>query len=104
MRYIKTFEELDFNQTIPVTTREVLTTYFCCDECGQLWREFNNSGGDICEGCESKNIEELSEDEWYDIVKTSGNVPDEWDKERELSSSMLMDLNHIGKKDKNYVN
>lgn len=69
MKHIKRFEGFDFSQTIPVTTKNFLTNYYSCDECDGIWKEYNKQS-DKCKFCNSNEIEELPEDEWYEIVKT----------------------------------
>jgi hypothetical protein len=68
MHYIKKFEGFDFSQTIPITSKNFLTNYYHCDSCNALWKEFNKRS-ERCKFCNDKEIEELSEDEWYDTVK-----------------------------------
>lgn len=41
MKYIKKFEELDFNQSIPQTTISELTNYYDCGSCNSLFKMFN---------------------------------------------------------------
>ena len=68
MKHLKKFEELDFSQTLPVTTKNFLTNYYSCDECDSLWKEFNNESK-TCKSCGSDEIEDLPEEEWYEIAK-----------------------------------
>lgn len=101
MRYIKKFEELDFSQTLPFTSVSGLTSYYICDDCDELWKDVNHQS-DQCTSCHSKNFEEISEDEWYSLVKDED--PDEfWDKERETSNNSMVDLFSLGKNNKKYV-
>lgn len=102
MKYIKKFESFNFNQTIPVTTKDFLTSYYSCDECDALWREYNKQPN-RCKFCSSDEIEELPEDEWHEIVKTRL----ENDEIEELESEMKKDKNELVdllNNKKNYVN
>lgn len=107
MKYLKKFEELDFSQTLPLTTREQLTMYYSCDDCDDLWKSANEQC-DICPTCKSKNIEELSEDEFYEIGKEMSDEEDSplIDKLKKSEQDEIIDLTGlIGKNDKrNYVN
>lgn len=93
MKHIKKFETFDFSQTIPVTTKNFLTNYYSCDECNALWREYNKQS-DRCKFCTSDEIEELPEDEWFEIAKTRLE-PDEiedLEDSRKESESEIVDL------------
>lgn len=68
MRHIKKFEFFDFNQTLPITTKNYLTNFYCCDECDHMWQELQSCN--ICPECESTEIEDLPEDEWYEVAKS----------------------------------
>lgn len=93
MNYIKKFETFDFNQTIPTTSKNVLTSYYSCDDCDNIWKEFNNTV-DSCKFCNSKEIEELPEDEWYEIAKSSLNSDEisNLESERDSESGEFVDL------------
>lgn len=67
MKFIKKFEAFDFSQTLPLTSKNVLTFFYSCDDCNALYKELNESS-DKCKYCECSNLEELSEDEWYEIA------------------------------------
>ena len=69
MNYIRTYEDFDFSQTIPTTSKNVLTNYYSCDECNALWKEFNKSV-EKCKFCNCSEIEDLSEDEYYYLQKS----------------------------------
>lgn len=69
MKHLKKFEDLDFSQTLPITTKNFLTNYYSCDECDSLWKEFNKESK-ACKSCGSDEIEDLPEDEWYEIAKS----------------------------------
>ncbi len=103
MKHIRKFETFDFNQTIPVTSKNVLTNYYSCDECDSLWKELNESC-DKCKFCDSGEIEDLSEDEYYYLQKSRLDEGEEEDIESERSkeSDELVDLYNLkGKKDVN---
>lgn len=92
MKHIKRFEGFDFSQTIPATTKNFLTNYYSCDECDGIWKEYNKQS-DKCKFCDSDEIEELPEDEWYEISKLRN--PDESDilnKEKDSESGEFVDL------------
>lgn len=98
MRYLKKFEELDFSQTIPVSSKRALTNYYCCDDCNAIPRVINRRL-DKCPYCESKNIEELSADEWEEIVK-SRSEKDEipgWEQEWKEDDEPMIGLDILGK-------
>jgi len=67
MKYIKKFEELDFSQTLPITSKNALTMYYSCDGCDAIWSV--NKVCDNCLYCKSNTVEELSESE-YEMVKS----------------------------------
>jgi hypothetical protein len=93
MRYIKKFEGFDFSQTIPMTSENFLTNYYHCDACNALWKEFNEVVSS-CKFCNSDEIEDLSEDEWYDTVKGRLDEDEirELDEERLRSEDSFIDL------------
>lgn len=93
MNYIKKFETFDFNQTIPTTSKNVLTSYYSCDDCDNIWKEFNNTV-DSCKFCNSKEIEELPENEWYEVAKSSLNSDEIYnlESERDKESGEFVDL------------
>jgi len=95
MKHLKKFETFDFSQTIPVTTKNFLTNYYSCDECDGLWREINKECN-VCKFCESNEIEELPEDEWYEIYKLRGDMREN-DRKEDQEAISLFDL----KKDNN---
>ena len=93
MNYIKKFEGFNFSQTIPMTTKNFLTNYYHCDSCNALWKEINKTANK-CKFCTGPEIEELSEDEWYDSVK--GRLDEDeikdLDEERLRSEDYFIDL------------
>ncbi len=89
MQYIKKFEDLDFSQTLPVTSVNVLTNYYHCDSCNALWKELNKQCN-RCKFCNGSDVEELSEDEWYESVK--GRLDDE---DGDIDEDRLRDENHF---------
>ena len=99
MKRIKTFETFDFNQTLPLASKSDLTIFYHCDECNALFREFNKEV-DNCKFCRSSEIEELSEEEWYEAV---GDRLEEDEKEylgleREKESEDFVDLVNLDNK------
>ena len=93
MRYIKKFEELDFSQTIPVTTKNFLTNYYHCDACNALWKEFNKTT-ERCKFCNSDEVEDLPENEWYEVVKSRLDEDEinDLDEERLKEEEYFIDL------------
>ena len=104
MRYIKTFETFDFNQTIPVASKDVLTSYYHCDGCNALYKSFNSTESD-CKFCKSDELEELSEEEYYETVgeRLDDDEKEDMESERKKDSEEFVDLYNL-KKDNNYVN
>jgi hypothetical protein len=102
MKWIKTFETFDFNQTLPVVSKADLTNYYHCDDCDALWRVLNQEANS-CKFCNSESIEELSKDEWYETV---GNRLDEdefedLESEREKEEEDFLDLYKLKRGDVN---
>lgn len=91
--HIRKFEDFDFSQTIPMTTENFLTNYYHCDACNGLWKEFNETV-ECCKFCNSEEIEELSEDEWYDTVRGRADEEELNDigEERLRSENSFIDL------------
>lgn len=103
MRYIKTFETFDFNQTIPVASKDVLTSYYHCDGCNALYKSFNSTESD-CKFCKSDELEELSEEEYYETVgERLDDEKEDMESERRKDSEEFVDLYNL-KKGSNYVN
>lgn len=101
MSFIKKFEEFDFSQTLPVTSRSSLTNYYSCEECNALWKEFNKTY-DECKFCKSDEIENLSSDEWYELIK-SRLEEDEikaMENERKFDNETLIDITSLKGTDK----
>ena len=102
MKYIKEYEMFDFRQTLPLTTANYLTNYYSCDECDALWKEYNEKMCDRCKYCDSEEIEELPENEWYEIAKTRLE-PDEFKKlndNRNKEADTLVDLVNLKNRNK----
>ncbi len=104
MKYIQEFEGFDFSQTLPVTTKNILTNFYSCDECDSIWREFNESSNS-CKHCGSNEVEDLDEDEWYEIAKTrlSEDEVRKLEKERKEESDTFIDILSLKNKN-NYGN
>lgn len=105
MKHIKKYETFDFDQTIPVTSKNFLTNFYSCDECDALWKEFNNTA-DSCKFCGSDEVEELQEDEWYEISKTrlDKDEIEDLESEKNKESEDLVDLFSIKKEGGKNVN
>lgn len=105
MRHIKRYETFNFDQTIPVTTKNFLTNFYSCDDCDAIWKEFNNTA-DKCKFCDSDEIEELDEKEWYEISKNrvSEEENKELESERDIDSEEVVDLFNIKKEGSRNVN
>jgi len=104
MKHIKKFEGFDFGQTLPVTTQNVLTNFYSCDDCDALWREFNETSK-TCKYCGSDEVEDLGEDEWYEIVKTrlEEDEIEDLESERKKQSETFIDILSLKNKN-NYGN
>jgi len=105
MKHIKKYETFDFDQTIPVTSKNFLTNFYSCDECDALWKEFNNTS-DSCKFCGSDEVEELQEDEWYEISKNRLDTDEikDLESEKNKESEDLVDLFSIKKEGGKNVN
>jgi hypothetical protein len=103
MKHIRKFEAFDFDQTIHVTSKNVLTNYYSCDECDALWKELNETC-DNCKFCDSDEIEDLSEDEFYDLQRSrlDEDEIEDMESERSKNSEEFVNLYNLkGKKDVN---
>jgi hypothetical protein len=102
MNRIKTFETFDFSQTLPMVSKSDLTLFYHCDECNALWKEFNKEV-ENCKFCKSEDIEELSEDEWYESIgdRLDEDEFEEMKSEREDDSGSFIDLTNLSNKYKN---
>lgn len=98
MKYIRKFETFDFNQTLPVTSKDNLTLYYSCDDCNSLYKSFNKPE-DTCKFCKSNSIEELSSDEWYNSVsdRLDDDEIEELQKERQGEENTFVDLLNLKK-------
>lgn len=90
MNHIKKFEDFDFSQTLPLTTKSFLKNYYSCDECDNLWTEYNRSVN-VCPNCSSHEIEELTNDEWNEI-STNRGLPIEKDNDELVD---LLNINNV---------
>lgn len=104
MKHIKKFESFDFSQTLPATSVSDLTSYYSCDECNALWKEVNKTV-DKCKFCDSEEIEELSKNEWSEVVKSrlDDDEIEDFDQEMSKNREDLVSLFDLKKK-RNYVN
>jgi hypothetical protein len=102
MKWIKKFETFDFSQTLPVVAKTDITNYYHCDNCNALWKELNNEV-DNCKFCNSEEIEELSEEEWYETVgdRLDNDELEDLETEREKESSEFLDLYNLKRGDVN---
>lgn len=104
MKHIRKFEAFGSGVSLPVTSISSLTNYYSCDECNALWKSFNEECKE-CKFCDSTEIEDLTEDEWYELIK-SRLEPDEVKElmdEREKENQEMVDLRKLTK-GKKYVN
>lgn len=100
MNYLRKFESFDFSQTIPTTSKNMLNNYYSCDECDALWKEFNKSV-EKCKFCNCSEIENLSEEEYYDLKTTrSDSEIEDMKSEREKDSEEFVDLVNLDLQDK----
>lgn len=105
MNNIKTYETFDFNKSLPITSKDVLTNYYYCDDCEGLWKEVNHQDTK-CKFCHSEPIEELNVDEWYSMVedRLEDDEIEELRKEREKEEGEFINLFSLRKDKKRYVN
>lgn len=115
MQHIKKFNELNINNTdkpikkdlgydpLLTTTANMLTNYYSCDECNALWRNFN-SLNTTCPYCGSIEIEDISEDEWYELVKKRLNNDEikELEADRKKQSETFVDLTKLKRNPSKY--
>ena len=99
MKWIKKFETFDFSQTLPVASKSALTLYYHCDDCNALWKELNKES-EICKFCNSDEIEELSEEEWYETVgdRLDDDEKEDLESERISDDESFLDLWKLNKK------
>ena len=102
MKYIKAYEMFDFSQTLPTTSQDVLTSYYHCDGCNALYKSVN-SNEDDCKFCNSRELEELSEDEYYDTIgeRLDDDEKEDLEEERQKDKDKFLDLYNIRNKDVN---
>lgn len=101
MKWIKTFETFDFNQTLPVASKADLTLYYHCDDCNALWKEMDDKNR--CKFCESESIEELSKEEWYETVgdRLDEDELEDLNSERNKEEDTFIDLYKLSRKNVN---
>ena len=92
----------DFNQTLPTTSQDVLTSYYHCDGCNALYKSVNSTEDD-CKFCNSRELEELSEDEYYDTIgeRLDDDEKEDLEEERQKDKDKFLDLYNIRNKDVN---
>ncbi len=102
MKYVKTFETFDFSQTLPSTSKNFLNNYYHCDGCNALFKSFNTDES-ICKFCDSEEIEELSEDEYYSAVgeRLDDDEKEDLRQDREREESTFINLYNLNKKNVN---
>ena len=98
MKIIKTFETFDFGQTLPIASKSDLTLFYHCDDCDALWKEFNREV-DVCKFCKSEDVEELSQDEWYETVgnRLEEDEKEDLESERWEEEEDFVDLTNLNK-------
>ena len=92
----------DFSQTLPTTSQDVLTSYYHCDGCNALYKSVNSTEDD-CKFCNSRELEELSEDEYYDTIgeRLDDDEKEDLEEERQKDKDKFLDLYNIRNKDVN---
>lgn len=99
MKHIKKYEGFDFSQTLPIAPLDAVTEYYCCDECNALWKEVNEAPAKRCKYCGSDEIEDLSRDEWYEVVKTRLDEDEiaDLEAEKKKEEESFLDLTKLNK-------
>ena len=102
MKYIKAYEMFDFNQSLPTTSQDVLTSYYHCDGCNALYKSVNSTEDD-CKFCNSRELEELSEDEYYDTIgeRLDDDEKEDLEEVRQKEKNKFVDLYNLRNKDVN---
>lgn len=103
MKHLKKYESFDFEQTIPVTTKNFLTNFYSCDDCDKVWKEFNNTA-ERCRFCNSDEIEELHEEEWKQVANSRMSPEEFAELSKEDENDELVDLVSLKKPGKRNVN
>lgn len=104
MKYIKTFENWA-GPTLPTTSLDVLYNYILCKDCNALYRIYKPKSTN-CKYCGSKNISDISEDDYYNELKLRIDDPEEWSdiiKDREDTKNTFIDLS-IDYDKRNFIN
>jgi hypothetical protein len=97
-KFVNEENVFDFSQTLPITTKNFLTNYYSCDECDGLWKVYNKQETK-CKFCDSEEIEEMSEGDWYEVVnQRMGDEDDsDIDDERKSEEEEVIDLLNLKK-------
>lgn len=105
MNHIKKYETFNFGKSLPITSQDVLTSYYYCDECEGLWKEVNRQDTK-CKFCHCEPIEELNADEWYSMVedRLEDDEIEDLRNEREKEEGEFINLFSLRKDRKGYVN
>jgi len=93
MKNMKNFESF----TLPIASIEDLSSFYSCDECNAIWKEFNYNASS-CKFCDSLEIEELSIDEYYELIKDGLDDQDEieyLDEERLKHKQQFISLTNL---------
>lgn len=102
MRIIKNFENFDYSQSLPQASLTDLSLYYHCDSCDSLWKVFNQEI-ESCKFCSSREIEELSKEEWHETIadQMDGDEPDQLGDQSQTEEDDFMNLGSLSNKYKN---
>jgi len=103
MEHLKKFETFDFSKTLPIASKSDLTMYYNCESCNAIWESFNEKC-DCCRFCDNDNIQELDEDDYYDMVESRLEDDEVQDLRSEREKDEFVNLYSLGKDNKKYVN
>lgn len=92
---------IDFSS--PFATKSSLSQYYSCGDCNALWQEVNKEFNYECKFCDSENIKNVEEDEYFDMVKGRLEPDEVADLESEQDSEEVYHMANI-QNYKQYVN
>ena len=97
-RFNEYAEQPKGTEYLPMTTSDVLTTYYHCPDCNALYNLFNEESH-RCKYCGSNNVELIPKEEYYKLVRPRLE-DDEWEEEmiiKKQKEEEMVDLINLGK-------